>query len=391
MNSQKPTILVILNHYLPGFRAGGPIRTTANMINWLGDRFTFKILTKNHDFGDSTPFVDIQSGVWYSVGKATVRYLNVGEQSLLHFREILNSLPYDFIYLDSVFAEFTLKTILLYRIRQIPQRPLIIAPRGHLNLGALQIKSTKKRAFLRLIRMIGFYDSVIWHTSNSGEKEDVLREIVPVGGESVIWTISNLPSPLPADIPANLSMKVTGKARFIFLSRISRKKNLRFLLNLLSQVRGQVEFDIYGMIEDKVYWQECLALIAQLPEHVKVTYKGVVAFDEVSEIFSNYHLFILPTLGENFGHVILESLYSGCPVLLSDQTPWSDVQSEGIGWTVSLSDRAGFINELQNMIDMTSEAFEEISERARQYGFNYIQNSTILVQQTEALFKSVLK
>ncbi len=42
----------------------------------------------------------------------------------------------------------------------------------------------------------------------------------------------------------------------------------------------------------------------------------------VLETLSAYDLFVLPSLGENYGHVVFESLSSGTPVLISDKTPW---------------------------------------------------------------------
>ena len=49
---------------------------------------------------------------------------------------------------------------------------------------------------------------------------------------------------------------------------------------------------------------------------------------------------ILPTLGENFGHVIVEAWTAGCPVLVSDRTPWRQLASHGVGWDVALDHRA---------------------------------------------------
>ena len=46
--------------------------------------------------------------------------------------------------------------------------------------------------------------------------------------------------------------------------------------------------------------------------------------------------FFFPTLGENYGHVIYEALDSGCPVLISDQTPWRGLSEVGAGWDLPL-------------------------------------------------------
>ncbi|MBK8032150.1 MAG: hypothetical protein IPK17_22260 [Chloroflexi bacterium] len=71
----KPTILILIGHYLPGTLTGGPVRSVANLVDWLGDEFDFRILTADRDQGDSAPYPQVRAGEWYSVGKAHVRYL----------------------------------------------------------------------------------------------------------------------------------------------------------------------------------------------------------------------------------------------------------------------------------------------------------------------------
>lgn len=384
----KSTILFIMNHYLPGTRTGGPVRTTSNIISWLGDEFDFRVLTKNHDAGDLTVYPNTVTGKWNSVGKAQVRYLGADEQHLWSMCRILNNTHYDILYLDSVLAEFTLKVLLLRKMRLLPNKPIIIAPRGHLNCGALQIKPTKKHLFLKAAKFLLLYEDIYWHASNEEEKIDILREIQPRHSAN-IWTISNLPTRSLAEQLKSSAPKVRGQARLLFFSRISRKKNLHFALELLYQIEGKIELDIYGQIEDYTYWQYCLSIVEQLPTDIRVDYKGIAPFENVAELFAGYHLMILPTLGENFGHVILESLSAGCPVLISDQTPWKDVRSQKVGWDVSLISPDEFRSVLREIVDMDTEDFVAISKRAQQYGTRYTKNSD-LIEQTKHFFKEIL-
>ncbi len=371
MNRSKPTILVIIGTYLPGMRAGGPVRTTSNMVEWLGNDFCFRILTSDHDEDDIHPYPHTQAGAWHKMGKAHVRYLNAHEQRLWAMRRILSETPYDIIYLDSVLASPTITTLLLRRLRQIPLKPVIIAPRGHLHPGALRLKPNKKRLFLWLARRVGLYENLTWHASTSDEKADILREFGPTTAAKMN-TISNLPAPLLRVPSDNRPFKEVGSAQVVFLSRISRKKNLLFALSLLRTVKGKVQFDIYGPIEDAQYWDECLTLIRELPSNIAVTYKDIVPFDLVTNVLSRYHLFLLPTLGENFGHVILEALCAGCPVLVSDQTPWADLAAQGAGWTFSLTQPDQFQKVIQTVVDMDAPAFAEITRLVRRYSDRYV-------------------
>ena len=108
-----------------------------------------------------------------------------------------------------------------------------------------------------------------------------------------------------------MTFKESGSLKIAFLSRVARKKNLDYALQVLANVCGNIVFDIYGPLEDIAYWQECQSIIAQMPTNVKVSYLGEVPPDQVMGILSEYHLFFFPTRGENFGHVISESLRCG--------------------------------------------------------------------------------
>jgi glycosyltransferase involved in cell wall biosynthesis len=70
-----------------------------------------------------------------------------------------------------------------------------------------------------------------------------------------------------------------------------------------------------------------------------VTYRGELPHKDVKTTFGSYELFYFPTLGENFGHVIAESLSSSCPVLCLDTTPWTDTLRSGGGFVTKSGSR----------------------------------------------------
>ena len=73
-------------------------------------------------------------------------------------------------------------------------------------------------------------------------------------------------------------------------------------------------------------------LVLNLPSNIRVSFKGDVMRDKIFQLFVKYDVFYFPTKGENFGQVIWESLSCGCPVLISDQTPWNNIESHHVGW-----------------------------------------------------------
>jgi glycosyltransferase involved in cell wall biosynthesis len=136
---------------------------------------------------------------------------------------------------------------------------------------------------------------------------------------------------------------------------------------LLAGVSGDVCFDIYGPAEDAEYWAECQDLIAALPPNIRVRYEGEIEHERIARVFAEHELFLLPTLGENYGHVICEALSAGCPVLISDQTPWRNLEAEGVGWDIPLGEAERFRSILQQCVDGDDEWFTALSKRAAEY------------------------
>jgi glycosyltransferase involved in cell wall biosynthesis len=144
--------------------------------------------------------------------------------------------------------------------------------------------------------------------------------------------------------------------RVCFLSRISPMKNLDYALRVLSEVTVPVVFDIYGIKENESYWKECQEIIARMPDHLAVTYNGVLDHANVYQTLTHYDLFFLPTRGENFGHVIHEALSAGLPVLISDRTPWRNLEALGVGWDLPLNEAGKFKAVIEAQAALDSDA-----------------------------------
>jgi glycosyltransferase involved in cell wall biosynthesis len=137
---------------------------------------------------------------------------------------------------------------------------------------------------------------------------------------------------------------------------------------LVAALKGKVSLSIVGPIESEAYWDYCRSLIAGLPPAVTVSHLGELPHQEIAGVFSKHDLFLFPTRGENYGHVILEAMTGGCPVVLSDQTPWRNLTQAGVGWDLPLNDPQAFQAALQQCMDMEPEAFSELCSRAWRYG-----------------------
>ena len=159
--STNPTVLILVGVYLPGYKAGGPVRTIANLVSSLGDVFNFKIVTSDRDILDVQPYKNVLIDQWHVLGKAEVYYASPMALTPWGIRTILNAIEYDVLYLNSFFnPKFSIIPIALLKLGLIDHCPIILAPRGEFSAGALRIKNIKKRLFLMLSKLIGLQKDV---------------------------------------------------------------------------------------------------------------------------------------------------------------------------------------------------------------------------------------
>lgn len=365
-------VLVMTGCYIPGVKGGGPIQSIKNMVENLSNVIDFYIVTSDRDLGDINPYPNIEVDEWVRVGEAKVFYTDVSKLNFIKIKKIVNSINYDVMYLNSFFSnKFSITPILLTKLKQITKKPIVLAPRGEFSKGALSLKSKKKNFFIKIVKLLNLYSNVTWHATAETEKKDI-QEVLEEN-ENIIIANNLTANYKELTYDKNIEKK-PNELKIAFISRIHPKKNLITAIKLLRNTKGTIKFNIFGPIEDNTYWSECLKEIEKLPEMVEVIYKGTLEHEKVIEVFKAHHIFLFPTLGENFGHVISEALIGGCPVITSDQTPWRNMSKYGAGYDINLQNEKEFINSVQEYINMGNSEYQKISRNAFNLGKKLLAN-----------------
>lgn len=395
--NMRPVILVFARYYLPGYRAGGPIRSIANIVERLGDEFEFRIVTSDRDLGDKCAYPGIQYGTWVAQGNAHVHYVRPADFGLRAVAEVVRDTPHNAIYLNSFFDRRFTQQVLVNRLRsRVRGRPIVLAPRGEFSVGAMRLKRWQKLVGIRLARPCGLYNGLTWQASSLIEAEEIRRTLSLDSFDSlrgrviVAGNISGVdPVEDDADIPhldaPQASRNADAPLRICFLSRISPMKNLDYALRVLTRVRASVQFSIYGPAEDSSYWSICEAQIAALPPNIEVIYQGPIDHVKVVPTLAQHDLFLLPTRGENYGHVIAEALRAGLTLLASDRTPWRNLAHEGVGWDLPLGDESAFVHKIEEIATWSRADFVESGRRARALAARIADDPSI-VQANRRLF-----
>lgn len=368
--SHKKRILVLVDWFAPGYKAGGPIQSCVNFAFAMKNAYEVYVLTTDTDHGETKAYEGIPAGRWISDIHPDIK-VNYLEKVRLNSRRLKKEMlatEADYIYLNHLFSPYFVIYPLWLKYRGKLKGEVVICPRGALYDSALAVKPWKKTPFLKAFKWLGLHKKVIFHATNEREKMAILQYFP--GSRIVI--ADNLPNSNQGAFSS--CKKEPGVLKCIFIARIVPIKNLLFLLNVLKEVRANVELTIVGPVEDKVYWTACEEKIKELGPSITVRYLGPKRNDELMPILQENHLFVLPTAGENFGHSIFEAFLAGRPVLISDQTPWQGLAAINAGWELPLSDAALFTAKLEEAASWDQEIFDKWARGSWVYANEFIGN-----------------
>lgn len=371
--SDRKKILLFTDWYEPGFKAGGPIQSCKNIVNALAGEFDFFIFTSDRDLGDNGPYADVRIGSWIKLpNSAHVWYASPSFLKSSNIRKIIMDIQPDIVYLNSMFSSgFSLLPLWILRSIKFEGR-IILAPRGMLNTSAVSRKKWKKKIFLSLFSFSRIAKKITFHATDRQEESDIQKYFK---SNAQVFLIENIPN---ANAQWLARPKDQGQLKCAFVSRIHPIKNLLYAINVVKSVAGcSVQFDIYGAIEDEKYFQKCRDSVSKANPHIQISFKGPVANINLFKVLENYHLFFLPTHGENFGHVIFEALSCGCVVLISDKTPWTNIAEKNVGWALPLNDNRIFANKVKEMCEMDLDEFSIKSKAAFEYAKAYLDSMNL--------------
>lgn len=355
-------VLVQAGGFFPAKKYGGPVVSVDNLCTLLNDDCEFYLLARDHDQGSKERLTGICEG-WNQRENCKVRYLRESEMTNNTILGIIEEVNPDLIYMNSLF-DVKLNHPIYSAIKRSKGRiPILMAPRGQLCANAFQFGKLKKELYCCYFRLLSKGLNFWWQSTSDEETQSIICQC-KVSKDRIINT-TNIPSKPKPDL--NHPYKDDNALRCVFISRIHPKKNLLFVIEQLADTKRNIRFDIYGAIEDAEYWHKCEEAISRLPHNVTCTYGGLIEHNVVFDVFAKYELFVFPTLSENYGHVIIESLLAGCPVLISDQTPWNDVEIKGVGVVCALGEPKKFLAGLEQFAALTDGQYHTLRERCTQY------------------------
>jgi glycosyltransferase involved in cell wall biosynthesis len=325
------------------------------MVAELDEGYEFYIFCSNTDLHD-LPLHITQTDSWISYNAYTQVWYAGKDNRSKNLVEQVEKIKPGHLFIIGLF-DWHFNLVPLFFCKGVKK---IFSVRGMLHPGALSQKSLKKKIFLQVMKGLQLQKRTGFHATDATESGYIKNHF---GEDSLVFEAGNFarritPSPDP--------VKIKGQLLLISIGIVSPMKNTLLVLEALQHCREKIQYDIYGPVKDKIYWEKCLQQIKLLPANVSVQYHKEISPAEVPGKLNAAEVFIMPSKSENFGHAIVEALHAGLPVITSNFTPWHQLELQQAGFNLP-ADANEIGKAISYFAEMSDEDFRHWREGAKKY------------------------
>ena len=147
--------------------------------------------------------------------------------------------------------------------------------------------------------------------------------------------------------------------RMLLVSLLHPKKGVTYLLQALRQL-GEKRYDFaLDIVGDGPYRDEYEEQARESDIADKVRFHGLKPKEEVAEFMRKCDFFVLPSLSETFGVVLIEALASGKPVIATNMGGPNEIVNKEVGLLVPPKD----VDALAEAIDYMLDRYQDYSAK----------------------------
>jgi len=332
-------ICLVSSSFYPATFYGGPISATWDLSKKLAENgYEIYVSTTNAN-GDKklsvecNHFLEKEKNVF-------VKYYNeqiTNKFSLSFLFGIWSDIKKsDIVYIQYLF-HYTVLFSLIFSV--IQEKKIVVCPRGSFSVFTLN----NKLPFIKLLWLNFFIkpmvDKIIWQASSYLEKSDILNKFpnadVNIINDGVDYeSFQNSITVSRNELINNFTGVTSNDVSSIFFSmgRLHKIKGFDVLIdafNLFLEKDKYAKLIIAG--GDDGVGKQLGNQIKKLNLGSSVFLIGAINFEDKKLLLNNCDYFTLASEFESFGIVIAEALSCGKPVVISNKTPWKDIQINNCG------------------------------------------------------------
>ena len=344
-------ICLISSSFYPATFYGGPIFATWGLSKKLAEKGTEIYVSSTNANGGSS--LDIRTNIFLRKEKNIfVKYYYEEIRNMFSFA-FLFGVWYDIKKADVLYIQYLFHyTVLISLLFSLIQRKkIIVCPRGSFSYFTLSNRFVSLKDFWIRYLIKPFCKQVVWQASSYLEKRDIRRNLpdanVIIINDGVDFSsfqqFKNINKQELLKRYTNIQFKEVSHI-FFSMGRLHSIKCFSVLIEAFSLL---VEKDLNAKLliaggndgEEGRLRQQIIDLNLQ---H-SVFLIGSVDFEDKKNLLNNSDYFSLASEFESFGIVVAEALSCGKPIILSNKTPWRDLEKNKCGIFVN-NDRHSFYN-----------------------------------------------
>ena len=319
-------ILIVVPTYYPAFQFGGPIFQIHYLSKFLiKNKILVTVCTTdkgNKKYTNSNVKKVVEGvEVFYFKRMFSKFYLSVGMLLFL----IKNIKKYEVVHVHSI---FNYPTAILLIISAFFNKKIILSPRGILDKDLIENKNTiLKKLWLYLFKNKLSQQVKVFHATTELEKKKI-QFYFKNNNIKVIANGFDVNSFSKKKIDKKLNNKYSKyfkkKNNLLYLGRIDKKKNIQLILKSIKNAKlSNFTLNVVGS-GDKQYLKYLQNLSYKLNLSDNINFINHLDNESKIYFYKNSSHLLLPSISENFANVVLESIFFGKSVLISDKVGLKD-------------------------------------------------------------------
>ena len=274
------------------------------------------------------------------------------------------------IFINGIYSMFFF--ILPIVISFLRKKKIVISPRGQIAPESLVKKKFIKLLFFKILTLIQIFTPSKFFWLVTSQREKIFLQFFLQYDYLDVTIVDNL-NDVSKKFFGNINKKKNSLNLFYFsnITKKKKKKNLLDSIDIIKKTKNSnIKFNIYGKIIDNSYFKK---IIYQIKNHPNIKYRGYIDNDlDLNKIFLKHHFLVHHSLGENYGHILVESMSYGIPFISNTSHPFAEVDNNFDGFILPnglISQQVDFINQLFVLNNKNYQYYKEKKRLQMYYDF----------------------
>lgn len=332
-------ICLVSSSFYPATFYGGPISATWDLSRKMAEKGIHVYVSTTNANGKKK--LEIETNKYIKKeNNLFVKYYNeqfINKFSLAFFLGIWSDIKKsDIVYIQYLF-HYTVLLSIIYGV--LLKKKIVVCPRGSFSNFTLSNKHIFFKSLWLNVFVKPLSNQIIWQASSYLEEEDIKRKIQ---GANVVIINDGVDFESFQDALVLSKKELLNNYVGVDFSEVS---SLFFSMGRLHKIKGfDVLIDAFSLflLKDKNakliiaggddgVEKDLRNKIKELGVEESVFLIGEIGFKDKKILLNNCDYFTLASSFESFGIVVAEALSCGMPIVLSNKTPWKDLEINNCG------------------------------------------------------------